>query len=199
MNAESVISQFNGQPNQATALKGARKLSIQALLRPECHDALAALVDLVGTIGPSQVLWEEHSWFNKRILPGYRNQYRSGTRLWQDVLRVTTNSFTLFVQALCEQQKKRLAQLRRRMSTRQLEEHSILAAMLCWLVQACMAEQLAMSSDVHHLRQSFINRDHDLVLGLQGLLHDKVPRPSWKYCSALHTAHRSQSARAATR
>jgi hypothetical protein len=53
VNAERVISQFNGQPTQATALKGARKLSIQALLRPECHDALAALVDLVGTIGPS--------------------------------------------------------------------------------------------------------------------------------------------------
>ena len=100
---------------------------IQALLRPECHDALAALVDLVGTIGPAQVFWEEHQWANKRILPGYRNQYRSGTKLWQDV-RVTTNSFTLFVQALCEQQKKRLAQLRRRLSPMQLEEHSALAA-----------------------------------------------------------------------
>ena len=172
-------------------------MSIQALLRPECHDALAALVDIVGTIGPAQVFWEEHSWANKRILPGYRNQYRSGTKLWQDVLRVTTNSFTLFVQALCEQQKKRLAQLRRRLSPMQLEEHSALAAMFCWLVEACVAEQPAMSSDVQHLRQSFINGDHDLMLDLQGLLHEKSPRLSWRDCSALHTAHRNQSARAA--
>jgi len=55
VNAETVISQFNGQSTQAAALKGARKMSTQALLRPECHDALAALVDLVGTIGPAQV------------------------------------------------------------------------------------------------------------------------------------------------
>jgi hypothetical protein len=158
---------------------------------------LAALVDLVGTIGPAQVFWEEHSWANKRILPGYRNQYRSGTKLWQDVLRVTTNSFTLFVQALCEQQKKRLAQLRRRLSPMQLEEHSALAAMFCWLVEACVAEQPAMSSDVQHLRQSFINGDHDMMLDLQGLLHEKSPHFSWRDCSALHTAHRNQSARAA--
>ena len=96
VNAEAVISQFNGQSTQAVALKGARKMSIQALLRPECHDALAALVDLVGTIRPAQVFWEEHNWANKRILPGYRNQYRSGKELWQGALRVTTNSFTLF-------------------------------------------------------------------------------------------------------
>ena len=55
MNAESVISQFNGQSTQAVALTGARKLAIQAVLRPDCRDALAALVELVGTIGPSQV------------------------------------------------------------------------------------------------------------------------------------------------
>ena len=173
-------------------------MSIQALLRPEFHDALAALVDLVGTIGPAQVFWEEHSWSNKCILPGYRNQYRSGTKLWQDVLRATTNSFTLFVQALCEQQKKRLAQLRRRLSPMQLEEHSALAAMFCWLVEACVAEQPAMSSDVQHLRQSFINGDHGLTLDLQGLLHEKSPRLSRKSCSSLHTAHIRQSARATT-
>ena len=81
VNVESVISQFNGQSTQAGALKGARKLSIQALLRPECHDALAALVKLVGTIGPSQVFLEEHSWSNERFPPGCRNQCRSGARL----------------------------------------------------------------------------------------------------------------------
>ena len=60
-----------------------------------------------------------------------------------------------------------------------------------------MAEQPAMSSDVQHLRQSFINGDHDMMLDLQGLLHEKSPRLSWRDCSALHTAHRNQSARAA--
>ena len=54
-----------------------------------------------------------------------------------------------------------------------------------------------MSSDVHHLRQSFINGDHDMMLDLQGLLHEKSPQLSWKDSSALHTAHRSQSASAA--
>ncbi len=76
-------------------------------------------------------------------------------------LRLTTNEFTLFVQALCEQQKKRMAQLRRRLSPMQLEEHSAL---------------VAMSSDVQHLRQSCINGDHDLMLDLQGLLREKSPR-----------------------
>ena len=97
---ETVISNIKGQPTQMAALKGARKMSITALLRPECRGELTALCDLVGAVGPAQVFWEERSWYNKRNMPRYRNEYRSRSKIWQEVLRVTAQSFERFVQAL---------------------------------------------------------------------------------------------------
>ena len=64
--------------------KGARKLALTSLLRPRCRMALKGLVELVGIVGPSQVFGEEHSWANNHIMPVHRNQYRSGSKVWQD-------------------------------------------------------------------------------------------------------------------
>ena len=83
--AETVITMYNAQASQATAVKGARKTSLTNLLRPECRSALKILVELVGLVGPSQVFWEEHCWANKRILPRYRNQHSGGAKVWQDI------------------------------------------------------------------------------------------------------------------
>ena len=101
--AETAIPVNNAQASQATAVRGARKTALTHLLRPECRSALKTLVELVGLVGPSQVFWEEHCWANKRIMPGYRNQYHAGSKVWQGTLRVTPKSLMLFVRSLSHQ------------------------------------------------------------------------------------------------
>ena len=132
VSADTVITLYNAQSSQTTALKGARKLALTSLLRPECRMALQCLVELVGRVGPSQVFREEPSWANKRIMPGHRNQYRSTSKVWQEVLRVTPQSFLLCVRSLSHQQIKRILALRKRLAPCQLEAHVALCAMVCW-------------------------------------------------------------------
>ena len=87
-----------------------------AFLRPECRLALKGLVELVGIVGPPQVLWKERSWANKRIMPRHRNQSRSGSNVWQEVLRVTPKSLLLRVRSLSRKQIKRILALRKRLA-----------------------------------------------------------------------------------
>ena len=151
-------------------------MSIAALLRPECRGALTALVDLVGAVGLAQVFWEGHSWSNKRIMPGYRHQYRSCSNVWQEVLRVTAQSFERFVQALCNQQQRRARRLRERLNLMQLEEYANLASLLSWWEDSCLAEQPAMIEEVQHMHHEPLSAEHNLMLALQARRHDKSPK-----------------------
>jgi hypothetical protein len=127
---------YNAQASQATVVKGVRNTFLTNLLRPERRPALKILVELVGLVGPSQVFWGEHGWANKRIMPGYRNQYRSGSKVWQEALSVTPKSFLLFVfRYISHQQLKRMLAFRKRPAPCQLEEHAALCAMVCWLLE----------------------------------------------------------------
>ena len=49
-----------------------------------------------------------------------------------------------------------------------------------------------MVEEVRTLRTTVINGDHDLLLDLQGLLHDKAPNMNWVDCSNLQVAYRSK-------
>ncbi|MFM7983078.1 MAG: hypothetical protein ACKPKO_27525, partial [Candidatus Fonsibacter sp.] len=98
---------------------------------------MQGLVELVGIVRPSQVFWKEHSWANKSIMQMHRNQYRSGSKVWQEVLRVTPKSLLLAVRSLSHQQMKRMPALRNHLAPCQVEEHAALYAMVCWLFESC--------------------------------------------------------------
>ena len=174
VDARTVIRDFNAQASQRAAVTGFRQTSLLALLRPGCHDAVHAMVELLGTVGPAQVFWEEQAWSNKRSVPGY--VARSGVKIWQEILRVTPAPSTFFVKGLCQSQLEKLPHNRRRLSKVQMEEHAKLASMVCWLSSACLGDMPAMAKAVDGMQKSFLQGHHTLLLDLQGLLHEENPR-----------------------
>ncbi len=163
---EMVAQRFNAQASQKAALTGARLQSITALLQPQCHEGVTKMLSLVSEVGPEQGFWDEHAWANKRLMPGYVP--RSGNKLWQENLKVTPESFTTMVHALCVQQKQRAPHLRTKLHKRSLEEFANLASMLVWLCASCLRTEPAMHKATAEYQEGFVNGNHDITLDLQG-------------------------------
>ena len=75
---------INAQASQRAAVTGFKQAALLVLLCSECHDAVHAMVELLGTVSLAQVFWEEHAWATKRIMP--RGVARSGVKIWQDII-----------------------------------------------------------------------------------------------------------------
>lgn len=184
---KTVLDRFNGQATGRAQVTGNRRVSALNLLAPACHAGVTRMLELLGEVGPEGVFWLEDAWANKRVLPGYCP--RGLTSTWNEVLRVSAESFELMVKMLNRQQIVKLPQLRRRLDKNQLVEQSELAAMVMWTAQTCLTDVPPLAPAVEAFKEACVSGEHAVVLDMQGLLHEKKPGYSWRDVECLREAH----------
>ena len=183
VNAKEVLARFNCQATKQACVTGARMIAVTTLLQPPCHEGLEVMLALLAEVGPNQVFWDEHAFSNKRIAPGYVP--RAGNKTWQDVLKVTGQSFTLMVQMLAGQCRDKPPNLRLKLNKNSLEEYANLSSMVVWLTSSFLEAEPSHGPVVQEFLEAFKNGDHEILLELQGHLHDKSNNYNWRDCSFL--------------
>ena len=165
-----VLERFNAKATGKASVSGNKRTAALNLLQSPCKTGVTNMLDLLSKVGSKRVWWNEDSFCNKKLMPGFAP--RTTKPDWQNVLNVTEMSFNAWVDSLNQQQLNKSPAARRPLDKSRLEEHSALSAFWCWAKEQALGHALS-EQDLEQLHTKFLNGDIALQLDLQSLLHER--------------------------
>ena len=165
-----VLERFNAKATGKASVTGNKRMAALNLLQAPCKTGVTNMLDLLSKVGSKRVWWNEDSFCNKKLMPGFTP--RTTKPDWQSVLNVTETSFNAWVDSLNQQQLNKSPAARRPLDKSRLEEHSALSAFRCWAKEQALGHALS-KEDLQPVHTKFLNGDIALQLDLQSLLHER--------------------------
>ena len=165
----AILERFNSSATQRGKITGNKRVSALALLQAPCREGLDKMIELLSEVGSKQVWWNEDTFCNKKLMPGYVARCKGK---WNGILNVTEDSFAIWTESLNRQQLLKGAKARRPLDKSRLEEHSALSAFFVWAAQQAL-DQAVDKDELTKLGERFMDGDIALQLDLQTLLHER--------------------------
>ena len=165
----AVLERFKSGATQRGKIAGNKRVSALALLQAPCREGLDKMIELLSEVGSKQVWWNEDTFCNKKLMPGYVARCKGK---WNGILNVTEDSFAIWAESLNRQQLLKGAKARRPLDKSRLEEHSALSAFFVWAAQQAL-DQAVDKDELTKLGERFMDGDIALHLDLQTLLHER--------------------------
>ena len=182
-----ILDRFNAQASRRAQLVGQKRTSALNLLQSGRRLGVDLMRDLLSELGPLHIWWNEDTWSNKKLLPGF--QPRLKLAKWSQALTVTPKSFALMIRALNQQQRKKLPKLRRKLDKEQIEDQAQVSALLQWVCACACSDVPALAPACEVAQDHFCDGEITICLDLQSLLHEKKNEISWQDLAFLRKSH----------
>ena len=171
-----ILEAYNQNASAKGKVNGQRRVSAMTLLQGACRRGVENMLTLLSKLGNKAVWWNEESFCNKKIVPGFAP--RTNLRQWNQILTVTETSFCVFVESLNVQQLSKSSRSRKPLDKGRLEEHAQMCSFWCWATQGAM-EHAVDQEKLDSLTEKFKTGDVAMTLDVQSLLHERKHDIQW--------------------
>ena len=168
------IGKWNERCTTSQRLEGSKRQAVMNLLLwPD--DLCQVLLDHVSRCGNDQACFMEETWANKKFLIGTSPRTN---KLWTGLLQLTTDGLQLCLQSMIGAYEEKMAQLRRKYSSKDVEA-ALLQAQLCCSLESSLMNDHNVSKELLVIKSRFLEGDIHLQTELQAAITER--NANWNF------------------
>ena len=171
----ALIEEWNKQATQDSMLGGSKRVSVLGLLGLG-DDVQQTLVGHHSRMGAAHFAFDETTFGNKKVMPGYQCRALGGGPAWASRLRIRPASVKLFVAHVIHEQEAKVAALRTKFKKERLESLAALSAFVVDVQTELMASHdIPLEKVQETLITPFVEGELNLLTELEGHLAERHP------------------------